>query len=578
MKNRKFRALKWPKLAQWKKINAVLSKKEKIFTIILAVLILLSSLAIIALKNRKNSIAVPAPGGEYIEGMAGQPQHINPVLAPANDIDSDLAELIFSGLFRYSEKGELINDIASECEISEDKKTYVIALKDGIFWHDGERLDSNDVLFTAQTIANPAYKSPLRQSLESVEFQIENELKIRFILKEPYAPFLHNLTFKILPSHIWQNIPPSSFQLADGNLKPVGSGPFRFESLKKGKDGFIYSITLEKFEEYFQNKPFLQTITFKFFPDEESLLNAYNKKEILGINKISGSYQEKIRRLDSLNIFKTKLPQYFAVFFNPESNKILSDKSIRSLLARSINKDDLANKKLESKVERIDSFASFFYAENETPKIANISIEEAKNALENLGWKDLDGDGIREKSSQKMEFSLITADHPQLSSSAQFIKEQWESLGIKINLDIKNLPDLQGSAIKNRNYDMLIFGQSLGGDPDLYAFWHSSQKNYPGLNLAMFSSPAADKILESIRKEFNHSAKSIQHAEFQKILSEEYPAIFLFTPYRIYAVNNKVKNIEIGEAPSAANRFAKINNWHIKIKYERRNKNISKAD
>lgn len=570
------KSLKWPSWSQWKKILGILSNKDKIFIGIFLVSALISLIALALINKYKNSQKVAAPGGEYTEGAIGQPQYINPALASASDIDSDIVELVFSGLFKHSQDGKIINDLASSYEISEDKKTYSIIIREDAQWHDGEKLDAKDVAFTVQTIANPAYKSPLQQSLQSVECQTDGDYKIRFILKEPYAPFLHNLTFKIMPVHIWQNTPPTSFRLFDGNLKPIGSGIFEFKNLAKDKDGFIHSITLEKFENYHQEKPLIELVTFKFYQNESGLLEAYNKKEILGISEAPKKYEEKLKDLESVEAFQLKLPQYFAIFLNQESNKALKDKNIRIALAKALNKNSLVSGIFEKEAEKIDSCIP--YLENETYKRYDFSPQEAASILESAGWKDSDNDGIRESASSKLEFSLATADQPQLVSLAQLIKSQWENIGVKINLNIKNVSELQTIAIRNRDYDMLIFGQSLERDPDPYAFWHSSQKDYPGLNLAMFSNPEADKILEAIRGEFDASIKIEDYKKLQNIISEEIPAIFLFSLNRTYLISDKVKNTEAVGIALPQNRFDKINNWYIKTKYEGRNKNASSSN
>lgn len=563
------RSLKWPNWSQWKKITNLLGRKEKILLGFFLILILFSAYAAHLRNNYKNSDKAAASGGEYTEGMIGQPQYLNPALASASDIDSDITELLFSGLFKYSETGEFLNDLAKDYSISEDKKTYTVNLKDNVLWHDGEKLNSKDVVFTVQTIANPDYKSPLQQSLQSVECQAENDLSVSFILKEPYAPFLRNLTFKILPAHIWQSFSPANFQLASPNLKPTGSGIFQFKNLAKGKDGFIYSITLERFENYYQEKPFLKTVTFKFYQSEEELLNAYGKKEILGISKAPDNYKKGMQNVEDANDFKIKLPQYFAIFFNQESNKILKEKNIRTALAAAVDKDSLINQTFTNNAERLDSCIPF--SKNDTYKKINFSLDETKTMLEVAGWKDADGDNIRDKASVKLEFSLATADQPQLIKLAELIKSMWENIGVKVNLNIKSISDLQNNVIRNRDYDMLIFGQSLEEDPDPYAFWHSSQKNYPGLNLAMFSNPEADKILEAIRKEFDPAIKTDYYSHLENIITEEAPAIFLFSLNREYLINKKIQGVEIGNISTAPSRFSKINKWYIKTKYERRN-------
>jgi len=527
------------------------------------------------IKFYKNAVKIADFGGEYTEGNVGQPRYINPALASANDIDSDLCELIFSGLFKYSSEGKIIGDAAEKWEISEDKKTYTIYLKNNIFWHDGKKMTSKDVYFTAQILSNPAYKSPLRESLQSIECQTDGDYIIKFILKNPYALFLNNLTFKILPEHIWKNIPPTSFPLEKRNLKPIGSGPFQLKKLSMDSGGFIHYIKLEKFENYFSQKPLLQYITFYFYASDDELFTAYNKKEILGMNKLPVNWQKKIQNPESVNLFKTKLPQYFSIFLNQTSNKALQDKNVRAALSMAADRDKIIKDIFGETAEKIDTIPLF-----NAPVISSQNSEQAAlsaaNLLEQSGWIDFDNDGIREKNGEKLEFSLFAASYPPFMQIAEILKSSWSKIGANIIINIKTSSEIN-KLIENRSYDALLFGQILGTDPDPYAFWHSSQKNYPGLNLSLFSNPNADKLLEQIRTSFDADEKNNLYAQLQNIISQEIPAIFLFKTVRLFGVNKKIQSTET-QNNNSQNRFANIIKWYIRTKYERRNKNISRSN
>lgn len=567
----------------------------------------IASLAAISIsRSRKESIEVPAFGGEYIEGILGQPRYINPVLEDANEIDSSISHLIFSGLFKYASDGKLAEDIAESLELSEDKKTYSVKIKENIYFHDGEKLTADDVVFTAQIIANPDYNSPLKESLQSVQFEADGEYIVKFILKEAYSLFAHNLTFGILPKHIWEGIHPANFSLAEGNLKPIGSGPFALKKLSRNKNGFIGYINLERFEEYFAQKPFLENVTFKFYSSGEDLLIAYNNKEILGTKNLPEKWEEKINK-DSSNIFKARLSQYFGIFFNLNSNKTLQDPAARNALSLAIDKKSIIENVFNGEPFQID-LIPFPETFNNLPGQHN--PESASAILEEAGWKDSDGDSIREKEGIKLEFSLATLNQPHLEQTALAIQKDLEKIGAKINVEIKNFSEIN-SLIKERGYEAILFGQTLGIAPDPYAFWHSSQKDYPGLNLSLFSNPESDRILENIRIAPNNingeelasaaileelpketaaaenasiSIKQTEktredlYADLQNILAKENPAIFLFSPASIFVINNKIKGVEIEDIYTPSGHFSEILNWHIKTKYERRNKVSSETN
>lgn len=185
----------------------------------------------------KNTEAKIASGGNYIEGVLGQPSRINPIYAVASGVDRDLTELIFSGLMKYDSQGKIIPDLAENYETKEEGKIYEVYLKERLFWQDGQPLTASDVIFTIKTIQNSDYKSPVVASWLGVEVEKISDSGIRFKLKKPYSSFLENLTQKIIPEHVWKDIPPQSFPLAIYNLKPIGSGSYKLKELNQDKQG-----------------------------------------------------------------------------------------------------------------------------------------------------------------------------------------------------------------------------------------------------------------------------------------------------------------------------------------------------
>jgi peptide/nickel transport system substrate-binding protein len=150
--------------------------------------------------------AIPQFGGEYIEGIVGQPLHINPVISSSNGTDEDLVQLIFSSLLKYDSEGNLKNDLTESYEISEDKTLFTFHLRKDVLWHDGTPLTAADILFTINLISDPSYKSPLRYNWQGIETNLIDDFTLTFQIKSPYVGFLNNLTFSILPKHIWEPI------------------------------------------------------------------------------------------------------------------------------------------------------------------------------------------------------------------------------------------------------------------------------------------------------------------------------------------------------------------------------------
>ena len=392
----------WPTFGQWRQLPKVLTKNEKRALFLLFILFLFSSFFLGSKFYYKNTEVRPAPGGSYIEGMVGQPRFINPVYSPLNDVDRDLAEILFSGLMKYDKEGKIINDLADRFEVKEDGKTYEFFLKDNIFWSDGKKFSADDIIFTVETIQSPDYKSPLRAESLGIEIERVSDYQVRFKLKKPSAVFLESTTLKIMPKHIWQEVSPENFPLNTYyNLEPVGIGPYKFESLEKDKSGFTESLTLVKDPKYFSQKPFISRIEFKFFKTEEELLKAAKKGEIDGFSLTNTEvHQDFLKK--GFSSYKLTLPRYFAVFFNPEKSEILSDPEIRKALTLATNKEEILREVLLGYGKIINSpLMPEIYGFSSPSVINEFDLDKAKELLNEVGFKDIDGDGFREKNIEK---------------------------------------------------------------------------------------------------------------------------------------------------------------------------------
>lgn len=537
---------------------------------ILSFVILISVITLIFGVYVNKTDSVPELGGEYSEGVLGQPRFINPVLAQTNDADRDLVQFIYSSLFKYDGQGNLIPDLVKEYNIGEDNVTYNITLKKDVLWHDNELLTVNDVIFTIKTIQDPEYKSPLRSIWQGIQIEKIDEFTIQFKLNNVYVNFLHNLTISIMPRHLWAGISASNFPLAQYNLKPIGSGPYKFKEFNKNEDGNIESMKFVYNENYYLTEgPFIKKLNIFFYRNQDSLIKAYQKRQIDGLSFLSPQNELEVR--NSINIHNINLPIYYSVFFNQTKSKPLADRNVRLALSYATNKEEIIEKVLNGKGEQVNSpLLSNWPNYTSEIDIYDFALEHAQNILEENGWKDTDEDGIRQKTindeDTKLEINLVASDWPEFEQTAEILKEQWGKIGAQVNLEIIESIDIQQEYLRPRNYQALLFGEVLGADPDPFAFWHSTQKKDPGLNVAFYENKEVDKLLEDARQTIEQEKRTEKYAEFQKILIEDVPAVFLYSPTYLYPVNKKIKGIEIEKLAQPSFRFSQIENWHINTK------------
>ena len=659
---------KFPSFSQWKQVFKVLKKGEKIRLLAFSVIALASLYFLTTNFYASNTVIAPALGGEYTEGIVGQPRFINPIYGETNDVDRTLIELVFSGLMSYDSEGKITTHLAKDYEISEDGKTYEFWLAPDAYWHDGKRLTADDIIFTIKTIQTPDYKSPLRANWIDVEVQKTSESSVKFILKTPYNSFLENATVKIIPKHIWENILPENFALSFYNLQPIGSGPFKFKSIDQNATGFVKRLELDSNRKYYKPASFISKVSFTFFEKKEDLVKSTNRQEIDGFTLASlennqAEAQKAVKpgwgNSNAFDTYSFSMPRYFAVFFNNQKTSLFADKNIRKALSYAVDKNKIVENiysKTESSALPVDSpiLPEFFdYAPGQN--IYNFDAVKAKELLDKTEFKE-NTDGIRQKnttkkpafqfksylkvgskgsevvelqaclakldenfkniiasevngtygklteeavtefqkkylpdlkptgetgqstraklnqlcapaseSSQIMQFTLVSINQPQLLWVANELKQYWESVGAVVQIQAVSAFDIK-TIIKERKYDALLYGEALGSLPDLYPFWHSSQKLDPGLNLSSYENKDADQLLKDAREALDETVKKQKLEKLQDVIVADAPALFLYNPDYIYWVSKEVQGIDTQKIIDPAKRFSNATQWFIKTK------------
>lgn len=391
---------KFPSFSQWKQIFKVLKKTERLFFLSFAILAFASAIYFIIGFYINSTQLVPAYGGAYTEGVVGQPRFINPIYGETNDVDRTLIDLIYSGLMSYDKEGKIINDLTEKYQISDDGKTYTFELKKNLFWQDGVPLTVDDVIYTIKTIQNSDYKSPLRATWLDVAIQKISENSFALSLGSPYNSFLESCTLKIMPQHIWKNIPPENFALSAFNLQPIGSGPYIISNLQQTNTGFVKSISLKINYKYYGKTPYISNLYFKFFSNKEDLIKSANQKTIDGFSISALSENQALAEKqvkpgwtakEKYNIYSFSMPRYFAVFFNPQNSDALSDANITQALNYSVDKQNLTqkiNEKFKAKVSIINSpILPNYFGYSEPTTSYDFNTETANNLLDKSGYK-----------------------------------------------------------------------------------------------------------------------------------------------------------------------------------------------
>jgi peptide/nickel transport system substrate-binding protein len=549
------------------------SLTEKFIFYVLSLIFLVTGLGMILMSTEMFFKTAPAYGGSLNEGIIGYPRYINPLLnitEPGRDITS----LIYAGLLKQDRDGKLREELAESYTISPDGLTYDVYLKKNIKFHDGKPLLADDVLFTIEKAKDQEIKSSEFINWQGVIASKVNDYQIRFQLRTAYSPFIYNLTLGILPKHIWEKITNDQFSFSSYNYEPIGAGPYKFLELRRDQEGLPLYYELRANNDYVDGKPFIEKLNIRFYKNNNDAINALKNGTINSIGGLSPDNLKNINLSDK-EIISTELLRNFAVFINQNQSPILVNKEVRQALDRATDRQKIidwvlhgyGSKEYSPVPSKILSSTTLGNSgDNEEEKSR---IENARQILIDAGWK-LNEQGIMEKVIDKatttLSFTLTTSDNHELTQTAELLKEMWGKIGAKITVKIYDSNALNQTIIRPRKYEALLFGIVVGQDVDLYPFWHSSQRNDPGLNVAMYTNLRADRALENLRNATSTESRQAAFLDFNAEIMKDIPAIFLYSPKYIYIVPKKLSGISNYPMESSHNRFDDFEKLYIQKK------------
>jgi peptide/nickel transport system substrate-binding protein len=518
--------------------------------------------------NAHNLVEVPHQGGTLTEAIIGTPRFINPLLA-VTPADKDATALIYAGLMRLGPDGTLVPDMAESITMSEDGLTYSVVLKNGLVFHDGTPLTSEDVIFTISRLEDPALKSPLLSSWEGVALERVSDRELNMVLERPYAPFIENLTLGILPKHIWEEASADAFPFSQYNSEPIGSGPYEVERIVRSKSGIPESYLLAPFSNAGTPSPRIENIKLVFYANEGALIEDWKKGLI---SSVAGLSTEAMRALGDIGathqVLKAPLPRTFAVFMNQNEAPVFRDKAVREALALITDRAPIIQDVLGGNGYPIDG--PLPPRENATTTIVSpteATRDQARDILRNDGWKfDAESNRWKKKINDvetDLSFKLATANTTALEQTAEALKKEWEAIGVAVTVEKYEQVDLTQSLIRPRKFDALLFGTVIGRELDFYPFWHSSQRNDPGLNIALYANITTDSILADARTTTSYEERMQKNNAFASELASDIPAIFLYAPSFSYILPKEVRNITILGIAEPSERFASIHEWFI---------------
>lgn len=553
-----------------KNIFSSLSPAERVVFVLLSVVFAASALMLLARANRAVMVEIPSSGGTLTEGVIGTPRFINPLLA-ISDADRDLSSLVYSGLFKVNDSGDLVPDLAESYSISDDGLTYTVKIQDTAVFQDGTRVTAEDVIYTVGLAEDATLKSPRRANWDGVNVGKVDADTVTFTLKQPYAPFLENLTMGILPAHLWKSVTPAEFAFSELNVEPIGSGPYEIAGIVRNSSGIPTSYTLRPFRKSVGGIPYIGSIVFRFYEDEAAQIHAYDIGEVDAIGGLSPDNLPAVTRVGG-TVTRSPLPRVFGIFLNQNQNPIFADSNVRAALDTAVDKEKIVESVLHGYGTPIESpFPPGTLSGVTLPTKPHGDKVAALALLAKAGWVPDSGTGklMKGKGAKavQMKFAIATPNTPELKAAAESAAKDFTDLGIDATVKVFEPGDLSQNIIRPRDYEALFFGEVVGREYDLFAFWHSSQRIDPGLNIALYANITGDKLLESARAAENESDRTASYLKFDALFRQEHPAILVYAPEYIYLIPEKLKGRHGGTITTPSDRFNNIREWYISTEW-----------
>ena len=511
----------------------------------------------------------PASGGVYTEALIGTPGRLNPLLDYYNPADRDVNRLLFSGLIHFDDRGVPQVDLAESWGVSQDGTIYNISIRQDAFWHDGDPVTADDVAFTIEQMRNEAYPIPedLREFWNDIEVVVIDEDNLQFRLPEAFAPLLDYLTFGVLPKHLLEEVSPEEMVNATFNTSPVGSGPFQFDRFLI-ESGEIKGVVLKAFDDYYNERPFIDEFVFRYFEDSQTALDAYRSGEVLGISYLSPDVLPQALAEPDLRIYTGRQPRLSLIYFNLDDPELpfFQNESIRRALLSGLNRQRMIDDIMSGQALIADGpiFPQTWAYYEGIERIA-YDPEGAIEGLKASGYTlPAEGSGVREKDGQKMAFEIVYPDTPEHAALISAIQRDWGVLGVEVTPKAVPFDALVSDYLDPRTYQAAMVELNLARlpDPDPYPFWDQAQIT-GGQNYAKWNDRQASEFLEQARITTDIAERTKAYRNFQVRFTQEMPALPLFFPVYSYGVDGQVQGVSMGPLYDTSDRFATVMEWFL---------------
>lgn len=533
---------------------------------------------------------------ETIDDSKYEPEYGGHIVLPITNINSlnpltvnnesyfHFSKLIFESLFEFDKNFQITNELAEDYSFKEDNIVN-IRLKDGVYWHDGEKLKAQDVAFTINTIkyANneTTYKKMWREFIGSynysnlnriVSVKVIDDLNVEITFNNNVGNKLEILTFPIIPSHRFvdgvENARAYQRALVEEDYIPIGTGPYKFVSYQKSK-----SIELVYNENYRKGRPYIDKITGKILQNKDLVITAFETGQV-DVALSTDFNWDKFNENSSVKIveFISQGCEFLGFNFGKDNiNKY--GPGLRKAIAYGIDRQAIIENVFLGHATQADlPIHPDSWVLSDNSNIYGFNMDKARQELEKMGWKDVNSDGYYEDQEGKEVVLRLTTNsyNPLRHKTADLLVENLNQLGLRV---VKDYPDIipdnlteediaeQWEKLNERlekgDFDIVLLGWNLSPVPELSFAFHSSQLK--ANNFINYKNERMDSTLDQLNS-LNGEDKLRAYERIQSIILQDLPYISLFFKNQALLVNNKIKG-KID--PTFYHIYRNIEEWYI---------------
>lgn len=528
----------------------------------MALLALTSAGAVVAEQGRPPAVA--SEGGSYVDGVVGGHRHFLPVLS-GTAVDQDVERLVFTGLMRADRAGEIVPDLAANVRVEAGGKVWTFDIRDDARWQDGEAVVADDVIYTVGILQDRAYAGPFAEPLRGVAVERVGPKSVRFTLPGPYGPFTASTTFPLLPAHLLSGTPFARLAAEPFDQRPIGTGPFRVSDVSDKEIVLVANLDFYRTRPA-RTRPYLDRLILRSYPSTSEALVALARGDLDGVASVSSADAERARPVRSIAVYSYPTNDFAALFLNVRADHpVFRDRAVRQAIATAIDRGKVLDAAIDGRGRVADTFVpptSWAYPAQLAKR--SRSVEDAVALLDGAGWKDSDGDGVRDKGGVSLRFTIVTSDEPARTSAGAQIVSGLKEIGIAAEVRALPFGELVDPVIRQRTFDALLVGVTGGADPDPYPFLHSSQVKDPGANFSGFSTLPLDRLLEGARRVSEREERRALYEPVFQTVATEVPIIFLYFSDHLYAQRATVRGLKIAQITDPSRRFWDVEDWYVR--------------